>query len=94
MRRFDNPLAPKRNRFQGKTTEIKKWVKDILDLPNDTPISIAELTCHEENCPDLETVIGVMDPSKPIATFRIHLAISDVTKPEIAKAIDEQKRPQ
>ena len=92
MRRFDNPLAPKRNKFQAKTAEIKTWVREALDLPDDTPMSIAELTCYEENCPDLETVIGVMEAGKPIATYKIHLSISDITKTELAEVLVEQKR--
>ena len=92
MKQFHNPLAPKRNRFQAKSDEIKTWVRDELDLSDDTPISIAELACHQENCPDLETVIGVMETDKPIATYRIHLSISDITRNELDEVIQEQKQ--
>lgn len=80
MRQFHNPLAPKRNRFQAKSAEIKAWVRDALDLPEDTPISIAELACRDEGCPDIETVIGILKPDQPIVTFKLHHPISEITQ--------------
>jgi hypothetical protein len=84
MNNFVNPLAPRTNRLQAKSAEIKAWVRQVLDLPEDTPVSVVELACRDEGCPDIETVIGIMEPGKPIRTIRIHETISEVTRQAIA----------
>ncbi|MEQ8481120.1 MAG: nitrate reductase [Hoeflea sp.] len=85
MKDFVNPLAPKTNRLQAKSTQIKGWVRQLLDLPEDTPVSVVELACRDEGCADIETVIGIMEAGKPIRTIRIHGAMAEVTR----KAIDD-----
>lgn len=90
MTQFQNPLAPKRNRFQAKSSDIKSAVREVLNLPSDTPISIAELACRDEGCPDLETVIGVMEPGKPIKTYSVHLPISDIVIDDLADLLIEK----
>lgn len=86
MTSFNNPLAPKFNRLKAKSTEIKSWVRELMHLPDDTPITVAELACRDDGCPDIETVIGVLEPGKPIAKFRVHTTMSDVTRADVASA--------
>lgn len=87
MARLVNPLAPKTNRLQAKSAEIKGWVRQALDLDPDTPLTVAELACRDEGCPDLETVIGILEPGKPIRTLRVHAAMTDVTAEMVADAL-------
>ena len=89
MAKSFNPLAPRRNQFQAKSIEIKTKVRELLGLPSDTPISIAELACMDEGCPDLETVIGVMEPGKPIATYKVHLPIADIVIDDLAELLTQ-----
>ncbi len=86
MTKFNNPLAPKFGRLKTKSSEIKRWTRELMDLPEDTPITVAELACREDGCPDIETVIGVLEPDKPIATIRVHATMTEVTKADIAEA--------
>lgn len=86
MRKFHNPLAPKANRLQAKSTEIKGWVREVMELPDDTPITVAELACPDEGCPDIETVIGVLKPGTPIVMIRVHASMRDVSRYEVAEA--------
>ncbi|MET1414442.1 nitrate reductase [Roseibium sp. HPY-6] len=86
MTRFNNPLAPKVNRLKAKSSEIKAWTRELMGLPEDTPITVAELACRDAGCPDIETVIGVLEPDKPIVKFRVHTTLSEVTKADVAKA--------
>ena len=86
MTKFHNPLAPKTNRLQAKSAEIKGWVREIMYLPNDTPITIAELACRDEGCPDVETVIGVLKPGSPTETIRVHIPMKDVKKADVVAA--------
>lgn len=87
MSKFHNPLAPKFGRLKDKSSEVKAWTRELMNLPEDTPITVAELACRDEGCPDIETVIGVLEPDKPIATFRIHTTMPEVTRASIADAI-------
>lgn len=89
MKTFINPLAPRTNRLQAKSAEIKAWVRLQLDLAEDIPVSVVELACRDDGCPDIETVIGIMEPGKPIRTIRIHKAIADVTREAIADSAHE-----
>ncbi|MTH95814.1 nitrate reductase [Roseibium sp. RKSG952] len=86
MTKFINPLAPKMNRLTAKSSEIKGWVRELMDLSADTPLTIAELACRDAGCPDIETVIGVLEPGKPIVTIRVHGTMSDVTRADIENA--------
>jgi hypothetical protein len=84
---FVNPLAPRQSRILAKSAEVKAWVRNLLDLPEDTPVSVIELACRDEGCPDIETVIGVMEPGKPIRTFRVHAALADTDHASIANVL-------
>lgn len=86
MTRFNNPLAPKFGRLKSKSSEIKVWTREVMDLPMDTPITVAELSCRDDGCPDIETVIGVLEPDKPIVTIRVHTAMTEVTRADVANA--------
>lgn len=85
---FDNPLAPRKKGLQAKSAEIKAWTRALLDLNDDTAVTVAELACRDEGCPDVETVIGVLEPGTPIATVRIHAPMADVTRADVAEALD------
>ena len=87
MARFANPLAPRTNRLQAKSLEIKNWVRDVMDLDPDTPVTVAELACRDEGCPDIETVIGILEPGKPIRTARIHGPMAKVKRQMVAEAL-------
>ena len=85
MNRLYNPLAPKPNRAHAHSAQIKAWVREALALPDDTPISVTELACRDEGCPDIETVIGVFEPGKKIRTLRVHVPIAEVHQENIAQ---------
>ena len=87
MARFANPLAPQANRLQAKSAQIKVWVREALGLDPDTPMTVAELACRDEGCPDIETVIGVLEPDKPIRTIRIHAPMAAVTAQLVTEAL-------
>ncbi|MGX9574965.1 hypothetical protein [Mesorhizobium sp. f-mel] len=46
-------------------------------------MSVTELVCRKDGCPDIETVIGIMRPGEKIETIRIHKAIADVTSRDL-----------
>ena len=89
MTGFVNPLAPRSSRLMAKSTEIKAWVRALMDLPDGTPVSVVELACRDEGCPDIETVIGILEEGKPIRTLRVHAAMAEATRDAVAEAIGQ-----
>lgn len=87
MTGFDNPLAPKFGRLKNKSSEVKGWIRELMDLPEDTPVTVAELACRDDGCPDIETVIGVLEPDKPIVKIRVHSTMIEVTRADVAEAV-------
>lgn len=86
MTKFANPLAPKFTRLKTKSSEIKGWVRELMELPEDTAVTVAELACRDDGCPDIETVIGVLEPRKPIEKFSVHSSMAQVTRQDVAEA--------
>lgn len=87
MTLFNNPLAPKKNGLRAKSADIKGWVRELMDLSDETTLTVAELACREPGCPDIETVIGILEPDKPIRTVRIHAPMADVTKTDVGDSV-------
>lgn len=79
---FQNPLAPRRA-LPEKSRQIKAWVRETYGLDDEVAVSITELACLEDDCPDIETVIGIMRPGVKIEIIRIHKAIPDVDLEDI-----------
>lgn len=62
-------------------------MREILGLPAETPVTVSELACRDEGCPDIETVIGVLEPGTPMRVFRVHLAMQDVSRDAVGDAL-------
>lgn len=84
MNRVANPFAPRRA-LPEKTRQIKAWVREVSGLDDTVVVSITELACRDEDCPDIETVIGIMRPGEKIETIRIHKAIAEVDYSDLAQ---------
>jgi hypothetical protein len=85
MMRHANPLAPRPSLIE-KTRQIKSWVREALELDEKVVVSVTELACRDAGCPDIETVIGIMRPGAKIKTLRIHKAIAEIVRQDIATA--------
>jgi hypothetical protein len=91
MSRLANPFAPRRA-LPEKTRQIKAWVRELRKLDDDVVVSITELACRDEGCPDIETVIGIMRPGEKIETIRLHRAIVEVVREDVADAVCDRIR--
>ncbi|WP_287207675.1 nitrate reductase [Mesorhizobium sp.] len=85
MIRLANPFAPRRA-LPEKTRQIKAWVRELCKLDDAVVVSITELACRDEGCPDIETVIGIMRPSEKIETIRIHKEAAGISREDISNA--------
>lgn len=82
MNRLANPFAPRRA-LPDKTRQIKAWVRGHLELDDTVVISLTELACREADCPDIETVIGIMRAGQPIEIIRFHKPISEIIEDDL-----------
>lgn len=89
MNRLANPFAPRRA-LPEKTRQIKAWVRELFELDETVIVSITQLACRDEDCPDIETVIGIMRPGEKIETIRVHSPIAEVTREDLTDAIGDR----
>ncbi len=82
MNRLANPLAPRRA-LPEKSRQIRAWVRELFGLDEAVVVSITELACRDDSCPDIETVVGIMRPGEKIETIRVHKAIAEVMREDL-----------
>ena len=77
--------------FNRKTQNIEKirnlklLISNKYELSDNTIISIAELSCHEPDCPPIETVITVRYENGSMKNWRVAKPISEVEETDIYK---------
>ena len=69
---------------------LKNKITDKLKLPESTMLSIAELNCHEPNCPPKETVITTRAMNGSVESWRIAKSITDINLEDL-EILDESK---
>lgn len=82
------PLADARDR-QARSVSVravKDMVRKALDLDDGTAVFVAEISCGEIDCPDLETVIAYFVGAER-REFRLPGGIPAITGADIAAAI-------
>jgi hypothetical protein len=88
-----NLLSTKKDTGKSqKVREIKAWTADILRLDEDVGLMVSELQCTEPGCPPIETVIAVLRPNGEKTQFKIHLALSEVTREDVAQKLGNTKK--
>ena len=85
-----NMFAP-RERSPGRAAEIKAWVSQRLDLGESDLVSVAELTCHEPDCPPVETVVTVHRDDGERVSWKIHKPMSEGCQSDINNALPGAK---
>ena len=58
-----------------KITNLKQLISKKHKLPENTIISIAELSCHEPDCPPIETVITARNDDGTMNNWRLAKSI-------------------
>ena len=66
--------------------QLKAWTREILQLAEETTITVAQLNCAEEDCPDVETVIGVLEPGKQ-RKFKVFKPLIEVMREDLTTAL-------
>ena len=66
-----------------KIRNLKLLISNKYELSDNTIISIAELSCHEPDCPPIETVITVRYENGSMKNWRVAKPISEVEETDI-----------
>ena len=63
---------------------VKALVAAHVGLPETVTLAVAELRCHEPNCPPIETVITARETDGRARDWRIAKPITDITAEDVA----------
>ena len=70
--------------------DLKNKITQKLNLPESTILSIAELHCHEPNCPPKETVITTRSIDGSVKNWRLAKSINEIEFEDLEK-LDQSK---
>jgi hypothetical protein len=69
--------------------QIKRWVAEVLDLPPQVLVMVAELSCSEPGCPPVETVISIQRAGAPPRVHKIHRPAAEIAQGDLLRALSE-----
>lgn len=81
---MDDILGLSRARPDGSARRIKDLVRRYFGLDDAVTLMVSELRCHEDGCPDVETVIAVMGDARASPTWKIAKPMAQVDADDIA----------
>lgn len=85
---MDDILGLSRPKSTGDAQRIKVLARDFLGLPEEATLMISELHCHEDGCPDVETVVAVMEGADRRRTWKIAKPMADIGPDDILGLTD------
>jgi hypothetical protein len=62
---------------------VKGWVREVMGLPDDIVVSVMELRCQEDDCPDVETVVAVLGEPGKARKHKLLKPLADVTREDV-----------
>ncbi|MBM4068082.1 MAG: nitrate reductase [Planctomycetes bacterium] len=68
---------------------LKGWTRELLGLGDDLTVTVMQLNCAEDDCPDVETVVGVLEQGNQ-RKFKVLKPLAEVTREDLAAAIQQQ----
>ena len=77
----------KRRKTSGRAGSVKAWVIEGLGLGEDDVVTVAEIACHEPDCPPIETLISVHKVDGSRQDWRMHKPLVDITEKDVEKNI-------
>ena len=80
-----------RRRPNGKKVrEIKDLVINYFGFPETTVLTVAELRCHDDSCPPVETVITARHSDSSTQDWRLTKPIDEIAKKDIESLCTKQ----
>ena len=72
---------------RDKAAAIKQMVREILDLGEETTISVSEIQCGDAACPGTETVILVMQLGVKTKAYKVLAPLVEVERVQVEQAL-------
>lgn len=66
---------------------VKTWVSEHLDLAENDVVTVAELACHEPDCPPVETLVTLHGSNGLRKTWRLHKSLAELDEKDITAAL-------
>ena len=76
-------MFQKKKSNKSATQNLKNLIIEKFRLNEDTTVSIAELSCHEPNCPPKETVITIHRAKGITSNLRIHKPLNQIKREDV-----------
>lgn len=86
---MDDILGLSRPKATGDSQRIKTLLNDRFLFAADTTVMVSELHCHEDGCPDVETVIALMTGPDQRKSWKIPKPMSAINGDDIAGLIND-----
>ena len=84
-------MFQKKKSDKNATQNLKNLIIEKFRLNEDTTVSIAELSCHEPNCPPKETIITICKADGSTSNLRIHKALDQIQREDVKTLRHEEK---
>lgn len=68
---------------------LKGWARELLGLGEDVAVTVMQLNCAEDDCPDVETVVGVLEQGNQ-RKYKVLKPLAEVTRDDLAAAVRQQ----
>lgn len=81
---MDDILGLGRAKPGGHAGRIKDLFRQRFGLGDEVTLMVSELRCHEDNCPEVETVVAVMTSNKAPESWKIAKPMAAVTSGDVA----------
>jgi len=72
---------------------IKRTLREVLELPEDTTITVSQLACLEQGCAPVETVIGLLCPNQPQRQHKIHKPTEELRAEDLVEVCEAWSLP-
>ena len=69
------------------TSELRRIVREELELGDDDTLTISELACPKPGCPPVETVISIFPADEEPYLVRVCKAVADVEPMDVIAAL-------
>ncbi len=69
------------------TSELRRIVREELDLGEDDAVTVSEMACSKPGCPPMETVISIFPAAGETYLVRVCKAIVDVEPMDVLTSL-------
>lgn len=67
--------------------ELRRTIRRLLGLDDDTAVVVRQLACTEPGCPPLETVIAVLPMNGRARRWTLHTTAEEITEDDLRAAL-------